>query len=148
MNSVLSQFECLAPLYESKLFVCFARLWWDGAGLDTSYWHLNEKDEVWHRVFKTGETIELKEPEKKIVEKSDLNTLTDLIDFYKNIGGSSFKSQETRSSYLHYDYWLGVRVENISDDHWIYIKGGKPDNPKLNELIIKLLELCPEMQFS
>lgn len=143
--------ECstkLNPLREASSFYCYARVWWDGAGLDAAFWWLDSSECVHHQVLLTGETTIPKEPREVVNEIVDYQVLVDVLESFAKLGGDSLQSQLTRTVYLHYDSWFGIKLKNQAEPHWVCIVGGRNSNPCALALIDAVLERCPEIVLS
>ena len=140
MKTLVDYFPDLYPFSEADSFFCFAKVWWDGAGLDSSFWWKNEGGSFFRLNHSTGETAEPiipRETRSDFIEPSELNSL---LEAYQNFGGRSLESQLQRTSYHHYDIWIGVKIDSIREPHWISVAGGAAVDSKLGNLIDKIYD--------
>lgn len=135
--------EMLAHLTTAVSFYCYARTWWDGAGVDAASWWKDASGCVRHQVLITGETWIPTVPREVLNETVSSDMLDSVLGQFEKLGGGELKSQYTRSACINYDAWFGAKREGQQDPHWILIVGGFPDDPRALALQRDVLDRCP-----
>lgn len=143
MNNPLSE-AAFVHLGMADAYFCFARVWWDGDGLDVASWW--QEGDVCHlRLAMTGETTVQKTPticiDRSIGELEFARILGDV----KSLGIDRLSSQFERTAYTHTDVWYGIKHQGNPLCKWVWIAGGIHNSPMALDLLKCVYQHCPEL---
>src|SRR5688572_7755572 len=107
----------LVHLRTAVSFYCYARIWWDGAGVDAASWWKDASGCVRHQVLLTGETTTPRPPREVLNDIVSTEVLDSALGQFGKLGGEQLKPQDERRAYLHYDSWFGAKRERQAVPH-------------------------------
>ncbi|MEI6541294.1 MAG: hypothetical protein WCO86_17470 [Planctomycetota bacterium] len=143
MNNPLSE-AAFIHLTTAHAYFCFARVWWDGDGLDVASWW--QEGAEWHmRLAMTGETTIPMIPTIRMNRSISESEFSRILGEMTSLGIASLASQLERTAYTHYDVWYGIRHQGMPLSKWVWISGGIHDSPVELELLKCVYKHCPEL---
>ena len=143
MNKKLTD-ERIGFLDDAKQFFAFARVWWDGSGLDCISWR-SDPDGFHQTLLQTGEVTTFTMP--KVVLNKEINgsDFLRVMNRFSSLGVSHLDSQIERIILNHYDCWFGIKEGEHSSEHWVFVAGGRHANPIVTEITEAVYNECPSL---
>ena len=134
----------LVHLVNAESFICFARVWWDGDGLDTATWWKSGSN-CRMRLAMTGETYEPKMPTTLVDAAIDAVDFDRVVDEFLTLGIGRLPHQPKRVALTHHDTWYGIKYPENSVCHWVGIAGGIHALPEAFALLSCVYKYFPAL---
>lgn len=144
MNSPLSDLA-LGHLLDADEYVGFARVWWDGDGLDVVSWW-SSGGNCRKRVTMTGETYVPKSSMTLVDEVIDEFEFNAVVEGFVSLGLGRFKTQPSKIALTHFDDWYGIKQSSMTTGQWLKVAGGVHSDPDAGALLDYVYQLCPMLK--
>ncbi|PHS02836.1 MAG: hypothetical protein COA78_20050 [Blastopirellula sp.] len=130
--------EQLEFLETADSFLVFARLWWDGSGIDSGIWW-EDRSGCHLKVMRTGEVFEKTNPTILCAKSFKKKQLQSLLSEFKSLGITDLEYQSFRHNTRHCDDWYGIKSDSMDAGFWRSIPGVSHVNP-VAEKVLKCFE--------